>query len=203
MKVKFILLTFLLLFARGCDFYSTSLWFFQKDGIKDERNPLTYFFGVGWSGLIITNIIMCGAILGMLYYFCFHFKRPFKFSQEPKNFKEFTSLQYFGKPNMWYQLFYKMPSNKKVALAHFGYISTVTIIIGSILATFHNICQFYDFAFYNKYRLLVGRPLFVIYGLIIFTYIVTHYSLLKSEYKKYKQATNNQNPISLKSDFLV
>ena len=38
MKVKFILLTFLLLFARGCDFYSTSLWFFQKDGIKDERN---------------------------------------------------------------------------------------------------------------------------------------------------------------------
>lgn len=187
MKVKFILLTLLLLFSRGCDFYSTSLWFFQKDGIKDERNPLTYFFGVGWSGLIIGNILVVGLIVGMLYFFYFRYKRPTTISQEPKDYKELASLQYFNSPNKFYQIYYKKPKNNKVAVAHLGYVLTVSVIIASFLATFHNISQFYDFEFYNKYRHIVGRPLFVIYGLYVFTVIFTHHKLLKSEYKRYKR----------------
>jgi hypothetical protein len=189
MKVKFILLTLLLLFSRGCDFYSTSLWFFQKDGIKDERNPLTYFFGVGWSGLIIANILVVGGIIGMLYYFYFRYKRPIMFSQEPKNYKELASLQYFNSPNKFYQIYYKKPKNGKVFIAHLGYVFAVSVIVASFLAAFHNINQFYGSGFYNRYRQIVGRPLFVIYGLYVFTVIFTHHKLLKSEYRKYKIMT--------------
>ncbi len=186
MKVKFILLTLLLLFSRGCDFYSTSLWFFQKDGIKNESNPLTRFFSVGWNGLIIANIIVVGLIIVMLYWFYFRYKRPIKFLQEPKNYKEFASLQFFCEPNKFYQSYYKKPKHLKVAIAYFGFVFTVSVIVASFLATFHNISQFYNFEFYNKYREIVKRPLFVIYALYVLTIIFTYHGLLISEYKKYK-----------------
>ncbi len=58
MKLKFFTLTFLMLCARGCDFYSTSLWFF--DNPSGKTNPLYKFFGAGWTVLIDTNIIVVG-----------------------------------------------------------------------------------------------------------------------------------------------
>ena len=189
MKLKFTLLTCLLVFSRGCDFYSTSLWFFQKDGIKDERNPLTYFVGVGWTGLIIANVLVVGAIIGLLYYFYFRYKRPINPEFRARNYRELASLHYFNRPDRFYQLFYKMPKNKKVMFAHFGYIVTVACIIGSFIATFHNVGQFYGFAFYDRFRELVGRPLFVIYALNILAILLTYRSLWKREYEKYVNTT--------------
>ena len=185
MKLKFTLLTCLLVFSRGCDFYSTSLWFFQRDGIKDERNPLTYFVGVGWTGLIIANVLVVGVIIALLYYFYFRYKRPVNPKYKARNYRELASLHYFNRPDRFYQLFYKMPKNKEVIFAHFGYITTIVCIIGSFIATFHNISQFYGFSFYNRFRELVGRPLFVIYAATILTTILAGRSLLKTEYKKY------------------
>ena len=49
-------------------------------------------------------------------------------------------------------------------------------------------CQFYSLEFYNRSRDIVGRPLFVIYGLLILTMAVTYRQLLVKEYKKYKLA---------------
>ena len=73
MKLKFFLLTFLLLFVRGCDFYSTSLWFF--DNPSGEQNPLYKIFGVGWTGLIIANIVIVGLIIYAFYYYSFRYTR--------------------------------------------------------------------------------------------------------------------------------
>ena len=73
MKLKFFILTFLLLFARGCDFYSTSLWFF--DNPTGEQNLLYRFFNFGWSGLIISNIIIVSAIIYAFYYYTFKYKK--------------------------------------------------------------------------------------------------------------------------------
>ncbi len=186
MKMKFILLTLMLLFSRGCDFYSTSLWFFQEGGKEGERNPLTYFFGVGWTGLIVSNTILILGIIGLLYYFFFHYKRTVHFSHEPRNYQELASLQYFDQPDKFYQIFYKSPKNRRVLFAHFGYVLTIVVIVGSFLATFHNLSQFYSFEFYNQFRQLVIRPLFVIYALIILTMILTYRSLLKREYEQYQ-----------------
>ena len=85
MKLKFVFLTLLLFFARGCDFYSTSLWFFQPDGKSGEMNPLTRFFNAGWSGLILTNILIVGFIVTLLYYYYFRYKRQFTFITQPRN----------------------------------------------------------------------------------------------------------------------
>jgi hypothetical protein len=184
MKLKFALFTFLILFARGCDFYSTSLWFF--DNPKGETNPLYRLFGIGWTGLIIANIIIVGLVIFAFYNFYFRYKRPTNLNKEPKDYIELASLQYFNSPDKFYQIFYKIPKNKTVLFAHFGYVLTIVFIIASFLATIHNLCQFYNLNFYNTFRDIVGRPLFVIYGLIALTFILTYRNLLISEYKRYK-----------------
>ncbi len=186
MKLRFALLTFLLLFSRTCDFYSTSLWFFQENGKKGEMNPLTKIFGAGWSGLLISNIILIGIIIYCLYYFYFRYKRPANLPIEPTNYKELASLQYYNSVDKFYQILYKIPKNKKVLLAHIGFVLAITTIIASFLATFHNLSQYYGFTFYNQFRKIVGRPLFVIYGLIVLTLILTYRQILKNEYSKYK-----------------
>ncbi len=184
MKLKFAALIFLLVFARGCDFYSTSLWFF--DNPKGETNPLYRFFGIGWTGLIIANIIIIGLVIYAVYYFYFRYQRPVNLTKEPKNYRELASLQYYNSTNKFYQIFYKTPQNKRVLFAHTGYVLTIVIIIASLLATIHNLSQYYGFTFYNQFRNIVGRPLFVIYGLTVLTFMLTYRQLLISEYKKYK-----------------
>ncbi len=179
MKIKFILLTFLLLFARGCDFYSTRLWFF--DNPSNETNPLTQIFGIGWTGLILTNLILVGLIVYGFHYYSFKYATP-KLSIGTGNLADFVSELYFNERGKFYQVFYKIPKNRNILIAHTGYVLVRVVIIASFLATLHNLCQFYNVPAYNDFREIVQRPLYVIYGLIIFSFIYFTYQLWKNEY---------------------
>lgn len=181
MKLKFLTITFLLLFARGCDFYSTSLWFFEPGGMEGEMNPLTRIFGVGWNGLIIANVIVITLVIVCYFFYVFRY-RPQKIVIQSTNFLDFASELYFGERGKLHQMFYKMPSDKRMMIAHFGYVMIRVIIVGSFLATFHNLCQYYNISFYNTYRDIVGRPLFVIYGLFFLSFLYFQYKVLKIEY---------------------
>jgi hypothetical protein len=185
MKLKFFVLTFLLLFARGCDFYSTSLWFF--DNPTGEQNPLYKFFGVGWTGLIIANVIVVGLILYAFYYYTFKYSAV-KIKSTSNNLTDFVSELYFNEKGRFLEIFYKTPKNKKALLAHSGYVLVRVLIFVSFLATVHNLCQFYNISFYNSFRDLVGRPLYVIYGLMIISIFYFSYRLWV---KEYRQTINN------------
>ena len=179
MKLKFILLTLLLLFARGCDFYSTSLWFF--DNPADETNPLARFFGFGWTGLVLANLTVIGLIIYAFYYYSFKYTTP-QLLYRPTKLTDFVSEIYFNEKGKFLQVFYKIPKNRKVLIAHIGYVLLRVMIIASFLATIHNLCQFYNVQEYNTFRLLVRRPLFVIYGLIILSFAYFSYRIWKKEY---------------------
>jgi hypothetical protein len=180
-------MTFVLLFARGCDFYSTSLWFF--DNPMDETNLLARFFGIGWIGLILANIV----ILGLIIYAFYHYSFKYKITTQTSSSKltDFVSELYFNERGHFFEVFYKTPKNKLIFLSHLGYVLTRVVIVGSFLASFHNICQFYDVTFYNTFREIVGRPLFVIYGLILSTFIYFFYRLWSKEY--HMSIHNNTN----------
>lgn len=181
MKLKFLTITFLLFFARGCDFYSTSLWFFEPGGMEGETNPLTSIFGVGWNGLIIANILVITPIIACYFFYEFSY-RPKKIGIQSTSFLDFASELYFGEKGKLYQMAYKMPKDKRMMIAHFGYVMVRMIIVASFLATFHNLCQYYSAPFYNTFRDIVGRPLFVIYGLIALSFLYFQYRVLKMEY---------------------
>ncbi|MBK6948384.1 MAG: hypothetical protein IPH16_10275 [Haliscomenobacter sp.] len=185
MKLKFFLLTFLLLFARGCDFYSTSLWFF--DNPTGEQNPLYKFFGVGWNGLITANVIIIGLVIYAFYYYSFKYGAT-KIKSSSSNLPDFVSELYFNEKGRFLEIFYKTPKNQKTLLAHSGYVLVRVFIFVSFFATIHNLCQFYNISFYNSFRDLVGRPLYVIYGLMIISIFYFSYRLCD---KEYRQTINN------------
>lgn len=186
MRKRYFFLTFLVLFSRGCDFYSTSLWFFGPGGSQGEMNPLTRYLGFGWNGLLASNAIIILVILGLLYYFFFYYKPKKILPGQPANFREFASLLYFNEKGKFWQIMYKLPKNKEAFMAHLGFTLTITVIVGSLLATIHNLCQFYQVQAYDAFRDFVGRPLYVIYGLILITLISTILLLLHSEFRLYK-----------------
>lgn len=173
-------MTFLLLFLRGCDFYSTSLWFF--DNPTGEQNPLYKFFGIGWSGLIIANIIIVGLIIYAFYYYTFRYNTV-KLKTKSSTLTDFVSELYFNERGHFFEIFYKLPKNKKILLAHSGYILVRVLIFVSLLATIHNVCQFYNVSIYNSFRELVVRPLYVIYGLMLFSFFYFTYRVWSKEYK--------------------
>ncbi len=187
MKVKFYFLTSLLLFSRGCDFYSTSLWFFQPNGMAGEMNPLTRFFGVGWNGLVITNVIVIGLMIYAFYYYTFRYK-PIPPETLPTKLSDFVSMIYYNEKGHLHHLLYKTPVNKKTFLAHSGYVLVRVVIIASFIATVHNLCQFYNVHAYNTFRELVGRPLYVIYGLILASFVYFYYRIWNREF----ELTKNQ-----------
>lgn len=183
MNLKFYFLTFLLLVARGCDFYSTSLWFFENP--TDETNPLTSIFGFGWTGLIVSNAIIVGLIVYSFYYYTFNYSSG-KVLTRPTRLTDYVSELYFNRKGRFLHVFFKMPKNRTVYLGHIGYVSIRVIIIGSFLAATHNLCQFYNVSLYNSYSKVVGRPLFVIYGLIILSIIYFYYRLWTEEFENAK-----------------
>lgn len=180
MKTKFFLLTFLLLFSRGCDFYSTSLWFF--DNPTGEQNLLYRFFGLGWTGLLVTNIILVVLIIYCFHYYTYKYRMD-HVSTRPNNLMDYVSERYYGKAGLFFQVFYKTPGNKNTLWGHMGYILIRMVIIGSLLATIHNLCQFYNIPIYNTFREIVGRPLYIIYGLIFLSFLFFQYRLWNKEFK--------------------
>lgn len=180
MKTKFFLLTFLLLFSRGCDFYSTSLWFF--DNPTGEQNLLYRFFGLGWTGLLVTNIIIVVLIIYCFHYYTYKYRMD-HVSTRPNNLMDYVSERYYGKAGLFFQVFYKTPGNKNTLWGHMGYILIRMVIIGSLLATIHNLCQFYNIPIYNTFREIVGRPLYIIYGLIFLSFLFFQYRLWNKEFK--------------------
>ncbi|MCU0321678.1 MAG: hypothetical protein MUE72_04635, partial [Chitinophagaceae bacterium] len=103
---------------------------------------------------------MVAFIIGSFYYYTFHY-RPKLITVLPKSVFEYLSICYYNRPDKFYWTFYKIPTDLKTSFGHFGYAIIRVVIIGGVLATFHNVCQFYDVAFYNTFREIVVRPLYV------------------------------------------
>lgn len=169
----------MLLFTRGCDFYSTSLWFF--DNPTGETNPLYRLFGVGWTGLIFSNILIVGLIIYAFYFYSFQYKGP-ELKTKPGRLTDFVSVLYFYEKGHFFDILYRTPKNKKALIAHLGYILIRVLIFASLLATVHNLCQFFNVGIYNSFRDLVGRPLFVIYGLMALSLVYFSLRIWRKEY---------------------
>jgi hypothetical protein len=102
MKLKFFILTFLVLFIRVCDFYSTGLWFFNNP--TGGTNALYRIFGVGWSGLIIANILFVGLIIYAFYFYSFRYTKT-KIKTKPSRLTDFVSELYFNEKDIFSKAF--------------------------------------------------------------------------------------------------
>ena len=115
------------------------------------------------------------------YFYSFKYKSTRQTSSN--NLPDFVSELYFNEKGHFLEVFYKTPKNRSTLLAHTGYVLVRVVIVASFLVTFHNICQFYNISFYNSFREIVGRPLYVIYVLILFSFMYFSYRLWSKEYR--------------------
>lgn len=182
MKAKFIFPVIILLIGRILDFYSTAIWYFQPNGPSGEMNPLSSILGLGFTALVVSNIIIVALVIYAFYIWCYIY-RPFPLKEEPKNLIDFISILYFEERGKAYKILYSSPKCKIAFRAHLGYGTMYTIIIGSYLAVFHNLCQFYSVGFYDTFREIVHRPAYVIYGITIFSFFCFEFYVLNREYK--------------------
>ena len=163
--------------------------------MEGQTNPLTRFFGVGWYGLIATNALIIAGIIAAYAFYVFKYRSE-KTAQTPDNVWQYISLLYFGKPGQLHKILYKMPVNRRALIAHTGFALLWTVIVGSILATVHNLCQYYEVSFYDNFREVVKRPLFVIYGLLAITLSLSTYLVWQDDYSRlYPEKSPNADSI--------
>ncbi len=186
-SIKYIFAMFLLVFARGCDFYSTSLWIFEPGGLDNEVNPLTQLFGVGWNGLVLVNFVVCTFIAYCYYVYIYKYKLDLALNQVPTSAIEYASILYYKRKKQLWKILYKMPVDKKIASAHTGYVATWGAICASFLAAIHNLLIFYDNRYYSIYMEAVLYPMFVFYFSIITTLLYFTWRLWKMEFLEYQK----------------
>ena len=181
MRVQFFLLVALLLFARGCDFYSTSLWF--CDSPTDETNPLVWVLGFGWTGLVFVNVVLVLGVIYTFYYYSFR-HRPVPLHSTVNNWQDYMSMVYFNEKGKAHKILYSMPVNRRTLLGHMGYVLIRVLILASFLATVHNLCQFYQVTWYAIFRGVVGQPRVVIYALIVWSIYFFSRKIWIKEFRK-------------------
>lgn len=140
--------------------------------------------------MLIANVIIVGSIIYAFYFYSFKYK-PTRITSSNK-LTDFVSELYFNERGRFFQIFYKTPKNKSTYFAHTGYVLVRVVIVASFLATFHNICQYYNLNFYNTFREITGRLLYMIYGLILFAFMYFSYRLWWKEYSLPIYTNNNE-----------
>lgn len=162
---KFIFLSSLLILTRYADAQTTYL---HTADLKKEANPLVLFLGLGWTGLIIVQVVGLVFLIYALWVYSFRQVEVPTFEKHISRTK-FISLFHFGDTKSFNKLFYKIPTNKNSLLYAIGFIMTFSLITISILiitsTTFLILNEKYR-NFYSEFRIPI--ILFSIYFFIVF-----------------------------------
>lgn len=195
MWLKYFSVLCLLVFMRGCDFYSTSLWFFQENGAQSESNPLVRHLGLGWNSLVVTNVVMVLVIAVLYYIYLFVHTRKMQQRIMDTNggLLPFASRLYFGSPGRPWRIMYKFANDKSISLAHAGYALMFTLIFASGVATLHNIFSFYGYEFYRSFKATIGHVLYLYYFLFFVVGCLTLWRAIQKDYEvvKLRQQLSN------------
>jgi hypothetical protein len=149
---RFIFLASLLILTRFADAQTTNL---HTSDLKNEANPLASFLGLGWTGLIIIQVI---GLIFLIYSLWVHSFRQVEIPSFDRNISttKFISLFHFQDTKSFEKIFYKLPTNRNSLLSAIGFIMTFSLITISILVsistTFLILSEKYR-TFYSEYRI--------------------------------------------------
>ena len=127
---KFILVIFLMVISRFYDAYTTFI--FIPD-LERETNFLVSMFGIGWTSILIVQIVVMCFLSYTAYIYYFKTIKIIDFD-ENISLKQFISIFHFNNPNDFFKMFYKLPTNKHSFLYSLGAIVPKGLIIISLIA---------------------------------------------------------------------
>ncbi len=105
------------------------LTLYNTPDLEYEGNPLVSRLGLGWAGLIISNL----AFLALLFFICrFAFYKYQTFVADVPDMKAYISQMFYNRPDRFKWFFYKLPENRKPALAAFCFAIYFGILAGRV-----------------------------------------------------------------------
>jgi len=154
-----------------------------------EANPLVTVFGLGWSALIIANIIVYAFTVTLLYIAFIKYKRKVV---QCEDFMQYMSMLYFDRPDKQKWLWYKFPKGKEKMIMSFapvGYAVAYVFPIVRFIAIFGWVMflaapEFCFLCFFNLPHVFFDHMEIVIFAAlgIMFLFILVYY-WFKKEYK--------------------
>jgi hypothetical protein len=176
---KFILLSLLVVISR---FYDVVTTYFYTPDLKNETNILVVFFGAEWTSVIITQSLLVGLIVLLLYYYLFKFNPTYP-ADKNLTLKQFSSYLYFNDTTSFSKLFYKLPNNKKTLLASTGYVVSMTLICVSLIVGTSTTFLLLSDKYQQLYKNGIQTSLFVIIVALALWFSIRFFKL---EFRKYK-----------------
>jgi len=190
-KLRFITFALIALSAAIADL---SITYIGSPDLAFEANPLITVFGLGWTALIVANIIVYIFSLFLLYMAFIKYRRKII---ECETFPRYLSMLYFDRPDKQKWLLYKFPKgNDKILMcfAPVGYavayvfpvIRLVAIFGWIMFLTFPEICFLCFFGMPHIFFQHIEIVFFAALGTLLLLTLV--YYWYKKEYKINKVA---------------
>jgi len=167
-------------------------------GLELEANLLVSVFGLGWTALIIANIIVYAFFLIFIYITFVKYKRTVI---ECDNFKQFMSIFYFDRPDKYSWLFYKFPKRKTLKIfAPMGFAVAYTFPIMRLIAitgwilllSGSEFCIFCRYGIPHVYFMHMEVIILAIIGILLITILVSYW--YSKEFKINKKTLNKGLP---------
>lgn len=173
---KFILLSILLILTRLADILTT---YQSTPDLKYEFNPLVSKLGLGWTGLILTQVAFLLLIIYALWIYCFRNVEVLPVENK-LSMKKFVSLFYFKNTTSFFKIFYKLPTNKNSFLYSAGYIATYTLIIIRVMISSSTFLLLKNKTYKDFYNNISGWICLYLLGIVLGIYYSIKF--FKNEY---------------------
>lgn len=99
--------------------------------LRFESNPLISFFGLGWSSLILSNILWFAFFALCAYFTLVKYQSP-RFNVN--SFQEYISMLFYNRPDKFIWSWYRLPKNWKPYLSAGGFAFMLTLPITRLIA---------------------------------------------------------------------
>ncbi len=107
-----------------------ALTFYNTPDLSEEGNPLVTKLGLGWTALAVSNLI----VLVLLFLLCRYSFMKYKTVIAPsRNWREYYSMLCFGRPDWFWQTWYKLPKHWNWFLAGMGFSGVFGLVAGRLV----------------------------------------------------------------------
>lgn len=164
--LRFFTLLFLILATRAYDFYST--YRFTPD-LSKEGNPLVLLTGSNWYYLTAILLVL---LLFVLYGLYVSIYKPINIipKETGLSFGSFIAYTYFGKPEKFISVFYKIPKDTKRAGYITGGLLPLSLLWAGIVTTIMWLLINHTDNYYTNYHSYKLTILVIILGIVGIAY---------------------------------
>lgn len=180
---QFHLFTFSLISLRAAD---VGITFIVSPDLRWEINPLVSLAGLGWSALILSNIVGVFLILFFYRYTLIPGNGLFPL-QAGYSIKEFISHYLFGNRHSFRKIYYVVPHNKSAILQYCGYVGMRVITVWSLVVVIHNLLTWQSVAY--RRSVSAANLWLIVYALLVVLVLVYTLRFFATQYAAYQKAT--------------